>query len=313
MHKLTHLNGIRAFEAAARHRSFALAAKELNVTPAAVGQQVRQLEDWLGQKLFMRSQSGNNRLTPTPQAELALQAFQTGLNHLASGLELLKSQAQGQLTISLSPSIASKWLMPRLAEFQQQFPDISLSIQTGIELQNYLTTGIDIGIRYGKGHWAGMQSELLMQERVFPVCAPTIQQAGLSRPEQLSDLPILFDMSVASDPDYPDWAGWFRSQGLPPAPLKGMKINSSAELIDAAIRAQGVALGREILVSEELQSGRLVCPFGTNRFWMTSSMAYYIVWPADKICSRAMADFRSWLHAQASITPRYCLQAERAE
>ncbi|MCL1037425.1 LysR substrate-binding domain-containing protein [Shewanella submarina] len=306
MHRLTHLNGIRAFEAAARHKSFALAAQELNVTPAAVGQQVRQLEDWLGIKLFVRSQSGQSRLTLTPEAETALPEFQQGLAHLTQGLDLLKSPGSEQVTLALSPSIASKWLMPKLAEFQQRYPDTSLNIDTSIQLMDYQAAGIDIGIRYGQGDWPALDSCLLMKERVFPVCAPELQHQGLSDPAQLADYPILYDMSVANNPAYPSWQSWHQSQQLAQPKLNGLKINSSADLIDAAIRGQGVALGREVLVSEDIQSGNLVCPFGTDSFWMTSEMAYYLVWPENKPITRVVELLKEWLIEQAQLTPKYC-------
>lgn len=306
MHRLTHLNGIRAFEAAARHRSFALAAQELNVTPAAVGQQVRQLEEWLGIKLFIRSQSGQSRLTLTPAAETALPEFQQGLAHLTQGLDLLRSPGTEQITIALSPSIASKWLMPRLAAFQRLHPDISLNIDTCIQLLDYQAAGIDIGIRYGQGQWPTLEACLLMKERVFPVCAPTLVSKGLTQPSQLVQFPVLYDMSVVNNPAYPSWQSWHQSQNLPQPKLNGLKINSSADLIDAAIRGQGVALGREILVSEDIQAGSLVCPFGTDKYWMTSEMAYYLTWPESKPLTLAVETFKNWLIEQALLSPRYC-------
>ena len=134
MRSIAHLNALRAFEASARHQSFSLAAQELNVTPAAVGQLVRTLEDWLGSPLFVRSTSGRARLVTTEVAEQALPDIRAGLERLAVGLERLRSgSAGGVLTVTVSPAFAAKWLLPRIERFQAAWPETDLRLDTSLK------------------------------------------------------------------------------------------------------------------------------------------------------------------------------------
>ena len=145
-----HLKALRAFEAAARHQSFAAAAAELNVTPAAVGQLVRGLEDVLGVALFNRSIGGRTRLVATEAAEKALADIRTGFDRLALGVaQLRESAALGVLTVTASPAFAAKWLLPRIERFHSAWPDMDVRLDTNLKLQDFSAQGIDIGVRYG--------------------------------------------------------------------------------------------------------------------------------------------------------------------
>ncbi|MBV7316371.1 LysR substrate-binding domain-containing protein [Shewanella sp. NIFS-20-20] len=172
-------------------------------------------------------------------------------------------------------------------------------METQVQLIDYAREGIDIGLRYGQGQWPGLAAEYLMAETVFPVCAPALVAQGLQRIEHLSQYPLLHDTSVANNPNYPSWSCWFRQQHRPLPNNVGLQINSSADLIAAAIRAQEVALGREVLVRDDIASGTLVCPFGSAAA-ITSAMAYHVVWQQDRPCNQAMIDFRHWLQQQAA-------------
>ena len=172
MRSIAHLNALRAFEASARHQSFSLAAQELNVTPAAVGQLVRTLEDWLGSPLFVRSTSGRARLVTTEVAEQALPDIRAGLERLAVGLERLRSgSAGGVLTVTVSPAFAAKWLLPRIERFQAAWPETDLRLDTSLKPVDFVAQRIDVGVRYGRGQWPGLAAEKLMDEEVYP-CAP---------------------------------------------------------------------------------------------------------------------------------------------
>ncbi|MFD2176751.1 LysR substrate-binding domain-containing protein [Veronia pacifica] len=303
MNRLAHLNGIKAFEAAARHLSFVAAAEELNVTPAAVGQQVRQLEDWLGIKLFIRATSGQARLTLTEEAKQAYPDIYQGFNLILNGLSKLKSpNFDEKLTVSVSPSIAAKWLLPRIADFQLRFPDYDLCISTKIETQDYAKESIDIGIRYGNGYWPGYESLFLMDEEIFPVCTPEFAQNYQLKEdsmETLADIPLLFDVSVEKNKLYPSWTEWFEKQKLAiPDNHVGLKINSFSEVIESAIRGEGLALARSILVEKDLAEGKLVCPFDIGAVSYTSNFAYYAVWTAGGVVSEKVEDFKLWLQAQ---------------
>lgn len=151
-----HLNALRAFEASARHQSFSAAAAELNVTPAAVGQLVRTLEDWLGSPLFVRGNSGRARLVPTEAAERALPDIRAGFDRLTLGMERLReSSINGVLTVAVSPAFAAKWLLPRIDRFQAVCPETDVRLDTNLKPVDFVAQRIDIGVRYGTGRWPG--------------------------------------------------------------------------------------------------------------------------------------------------------------
>ena len=174
-----HLNALRAFEASARHQSFSAAAAELHVTPAAVGQLVRVLEEWLGTPLFRRGTSGRLRLVPTEAAERALPDIRAGFDRLTVGLERLKEgSASGVLTVAISPAFAAKWLLPRIERFQSGWPGTDVRLDTNLKPVDFVTQQIDIGVRYGTGSWPGLVAEKLMDEDVYPVCSPELLRGG---------------------------------------------------------------------------------------------------------------------------------------
>lgn len=174
-----YMNAMRAFEASARHQSFSAAAVELNVTPAAIGQLVRSLEGWLGTPLFHRSSSGRVRLIPTEAAQRALPDIRAGFDRLNLGLARLKEgSANGVLTVTVSPAFASKWLLPRIDRFQTAWPDTDVRLDTSLKLLDFVSQGIDIGVRYGAGVWPGLVAEKLMDEEIYPVCSPMLLRPG---------------------------------------------------------------------------------------------------------------------------------------
>ncbi|HYS12304.1 MAG TPA: LysR family transcriptional regulator, partial [Burkholderiaceae bacterium] len=162
--RLTHLNGIRAFEAAARHMSFAKAAQELGVTPAAVSQQIKALEDYLGVALFKRTKRA---LFLTETAQAVLPAARDGFDLLASVLTRARvSSAHDQLVISVTPSLAAKWLMPRLERFIARYPEIDIRIDTNSRLVDFAREAVDVAVRYGAGDWPGLEITPLMSESI---------------------------------------------------------------------------------------------------------------------------------------------------
>ena len=276
--RLNHLNGLKAFEASARHLSFSLAAKELNVTPAAIGQQVKLLEEWLGVSLFERRSSGVSRLVLTKEALQGLPEITRGFEHLSQGLTLLKPiEISPILTVAVSPAFAAKWLLMRIDDFQTSHPEWDLRLDTNIRTVDYLAESIDIGVRYGKGNWEGLETTLLMTESVFPVCSPDVVKNGLRSLGDLRDFPLLHDLSLPKESGFPSWESWLDQHGIDNVNTeKGLKINNSASVIQAAISGQGVALGRSVLVQDDLDCGRLVQPF--PELDCKIELAYYIVW-----------------------------------
>jgi len=300
MRSPVHLNALRAFEASARHGSFSGAGGELNVTAAAVGQMVRSLEEWLQTPLFRRSHSGRSRLILTEAAERALPEIRAGLDHFSLGLERLKEGATGGvLTVSVSPAFATKWLMPRIDSFQVRWPDIGVRLDTSLELSDYVSQGIDIGVRYGAGSWTGLKAEKLFDELIFPVCSPRLlEKAHLERPADLEGQTLIHDLSVDPAVGFVTWAAWLQKAG--PTVLKtqrGLQINNSAAVLQAAVDGRGIALARSILASDDLAAGRIVRLF--PEIEVQSKLAYYVVCRNETGGLLKIRAFRDWLFEQA--------------
>ena len=300
MRSIAHLNALRAFEASARHQSFSLAAQELNVTPAAVGQLVRTLEDWLGSPLFVRSTSGRARLVTTEVAEQALPDIRAGLERLAVGLERLRSgSAGGVLTVTVSPAFAAKWLLPRIERFQAAWPETDLRLDTSLKPVDFVAQRIDVGVRYGRGLWPGLAAEKLMDEEVYPVCAPALlATATLQAPGDLRGQVLIHDQSVDTSTGFASWQAWLRHAGGQGVPTdRGLRINNSAAVLQAAIDGQGVALARSVMAHDDLAAGRLVRLFPQVR--LESALAYYVVYRPECIAQPKVAAFRDWLLREA--------------
>ena len=300
MRSIAHLNALRAFDASARHQSFSLAAQELNVTPAAVGQLVRTLEDWLGSPLFVRSTSGRARLVTTEVAEQALPDIRAGLERLAVGLECLRSgSAGGVLTVTVSPAFAAKWLLPRIERFQAAWPETDLRLDTSLKPVDFVAQRIDVGVRYGRGQWPGLAAEKLMDEEVYPVCAPALlATATLQAPGDLRGQVLIHDQSVDTSTGFASWQAWLRHAGVQGVPTdRGLRINNSAAVLQAAIDGQGVALARSVMAHDDLAAGRLVRLFPQVR--LESALAYYVVYRPECIAQPKVAAFRDWLLREA--------------
>lgn len=295
---------MRALEASARHQSFAAAAAELNVTPAAVGQLVRTLEDWLGTPLFHRASSGRARLTPTLAAERALPDLRAGFDRLSLALERLRQgSTSGVLTVTASPAFAAKWLLPRLESFQAAWPDTDVRLDTSLKPVDFVAQRIDIGVRYGTGHWSGLKAERLMAEEVFPVCSPAFASAHrLQVPAALTRHTLIHDLSMDTTADFPTWSTWLRKAGVEPPPTAGrnLKINNSAAVLQAAAEGQGIALARSVMAQDDLASGRLVRLFADIR--LASPLAYYVVYREDCAGLARTVAFRDWLLTQSGAT-----------
>lgn len=297
-----HLNALRAFEAAARHQSFSSAAAELNVTPAAVGQLVRNLEDWLGAPLFHRGASGRIRLIPTEAAERALPDIRAGFDRLTIGLERLKEgSTSGVLTVTVSPAFAAKWLLPRIESFHSAWPDTDVRLDTNLRPIDFVAQRIDIGVRYGPGSWPGLVAEKLMDEEVYPVCSPNLLHDGtrLQTPEGLARETLIHDLSMDSHSGFPTWEAWLHKAGLANiSTSRGMKINNSAAVLQAAIEGQGVALARSVMARDDLAAGRLVRLFPEIKF--ESALAYYVVYRPECTGLPRLRAFRDWLFEVAT-------------
>ncbi len=299
-----YLNALRAFEASARHQSFSTAAIELNVTPAAVGQLVKSLEDYLGITLFQWSTGGKARLVVTEAALMALPDIRAGFDRLLLGLEKLQAQTSaGVLTVAISPAFASKWLLPRIDTFQQAYPEIDIRLDTNLEPVDFAQHGIDIAVRYGQGNWSGLVAEKLMDEEVFPVCSPGFYQKYrhlLKYVENLLNLPLIHDLTLDVHTGFTTWDTWLKynqvSNGLA---QRGLKINNSATVLQAAIDGHGVALARSVMVADDLKTGQLIRLYPDMKY--SSALAYYMVYRQECQNKPKFVAFKTWLMDEVKL------------
>src|SRR5579875_3170333 len=287
--RLPSLNGLRAFEAAARHLSFTQAAAELNVTQTAISHQIRRLEDQLGLRLFDRR---NRALALTREAESYLPAIRAAFEDLRLATDRLRrSRNEEVLTVSTTASLATKWLVTRAAAFQEAHPGIEVRITTSAHLVDFAREQVDMAVRYGRGNWPGVRAEWLMAEDVFPVCSPALPTADkpLCRPEDLVHHTLLHTTSFRED-----WQLWLTAAGLPRslATRPGLSFDQGFMAIQAAVEGLGVALGRSRFVEADIAAGRLVRPFDVV---LPADAGYYVVAPEQTAAMRKVALFREWL------------------
>ena len=298
MHRrLPPLNALRAFEAAARHLSFTKAAGELNVTPAAISHQVKSLEAVLGVTLFRRLTRG---LALTDRGRAYLPDLTSALDAMAAATaRLLGDEMSGTITVSCLPSFAMRWLVPRLSAFRDAYPSLDVSVHAAWDLVDFRRDDVDAAIRYGRGDYPGLHSELLLTETIFPVSSPKLLGGPhpLRSPADLRHHTLLHDTMVTTQERWYTWAPWVEWLDLADIDLgRGPRFSDSNMLLQAAIDGQGVALGRSGIVAEELADGRLVRPFEIER---PADYAYHFVCPLDAVGRPRIRAFRDWLFAMA--------------
>jgi LysR family glycine cleavage system transcriptional activator len=295
--RLAPLNALRAFEACARHGSFARAAAELGVTPGAVSQQIRILEETVGTPLFRRT---GRSVILTETAQAALPALREGFERLQEATRLMRLPVRRQrLTVSVAPSFASKWLVPRLERFQAANAGLEVWVSADMASVDFATSDVDFAIRYGAGHWEGLRAELLMNEAVLPVCAPELVEAGLRAPADLALFALIHDGAPEGDPSCPDWPMWLRARGVShPDAARGLRFNQTSLVIEAAAAGRGVALAKRAIAQDDLAAGRLVAPFAAEPA-ASVSFAYWMVFPRGRTLTPPMRAFMAWLRQEA--------------
>ncbi|MEX0283450.1 MAG: transcriptional regulator GcvA [Paracoccaceae bacterium] len=257
--RLPPLTALRAFDAAARHMSFARAAEELNVTPAALSFQIKSLEEHLGQPLFRRL---NRAVELTPSGRALAPGAADGFAALAAAWNATRRlQNEQSLTVTAGPAFTSKWLAPRLYEFARAHPEVDLKISASLRRMDFDRDDVDVAIRFGYGRDAGLYSLPLRQEWVTPVTTPELA-AQFPTPESLKDAPLLFDDSFGDLGMDADWPVWFRAVGMDFRPSHGARFSQPDHMVDAALAGAGIALGRRSMVVTDLHLGRLVAPYG---------------------------------------------------
>ncbi len=289
MSALPSLNGLRAFEAAARHLSFTRAAAELNVTQTAISHQIRRLEEQLGLRLFVRR---SRALLLTREAQEYLPAVRVAFDDLRLATERLKRPQKAQLlTVSTIASLAAKWLLPRLAGFQEAHPGIEVRISTSNHLVDFGREEVDVAIRYGRGRWPGLDARWLMAEDIFPVCNPALLNGAkpLKQPQDLAQHTLIHATTARED-----WQLWLTAAGLPKAlaARPGLTFDLSLMALQAAIDGLGVALGRTPYVEADIAAGRLVVPFDVK---LPAEAGFYVVAPQKTADTPKIALFRDWV------------------
>ena len=296
--RLPSLNGLRAFEAAARHLSFTQAAAELNVTQTAISHQIKRLEQELGIRLFVRQ---NRALTLTPQAKDYLPGIRAAFNDLRLATDrLLRKDDDHVLTVSTLASLAAKWLLPRLAAFQEAHAGIDVRITTSTSLIDFQRDNVDAAIRYGRGQWPEVRADWLMADEMFPVCSPALLNGSkpLKCPEDLRDHVLLHTSNANSD----DWRLWLTAAGLPTNLSRQPDVTFDLIFmtVQAAIDGIGVAMGRTAYVEDDIAKGRLVVPF---RIALPTDAGFYLVTPAARTDPPKLSAFRQWLKASVPGKP----------
>lgn len=285
--QLPPLSALRAFEAAARHRSFKRAAEELVVTPSAISHQINTLEEHLRVRLFERR---TRQVVLTAEAETLYPVLRDGFDAVAQVIERLSAaRSRPKVTISATMAFTAKWLVPRVARFQQAHPDIDLQLHASDTVVDLNANVADLAIRYGHGHHAGLIAEPLLTDCFAPVVNPAL---GVRTPEDLRQTPLIHFVWKRVDPANPTWVSWFQVAGREmPQPVSQLTFSDESHAIQAAVAGQGAALLSLTLVADELAAGRLVQPFGP----IVRGMTYYLVEPSDRHRTLQAAAARDWL------------------
>lgn len=292
MPKLPPLSALRAFEATARLMSAKRAADELHVTPAAISHQIKALENFHGIKLFKRL---NRQLLLTDVG----QKYAIFLTDFFKKLyeESLKVSQHKKQTISLTvePAFAIYWLIPRIEKFKKKFKNIELRISANYEVVDLKKENMDVGIRWGHGHYPGLAAKFLFHNKVYPVCSPTLlKKHPIRKPNDLKHHTLLHETAAIEQPDYPDWRMWVKEVNANEVnPEVGLYFETGYLLIQAAIDGQGIALERHALVESAIKSGKLIKLF---KHVITETVnGYYAVYPMERNTDPNILNFISWL------------------
>lgn len=306
---LPSLNALRTFEAAARQRSFKLAAKELHVTQSAVSRQIRNLEDRLGVRLFERL---NRRVRLTIAGEAYIPTLSKAFDDIARATGKISPNFRTtskikRLLISAETSVAECWLRPRLSKFRQAYPQVEIEVLLTDSRQFDPREQADLVIHYGSGNWPGLHGELLMTLTEFPVCSPDLVRGKrrLRNPEDLCRCTLLHEDTTGL------WELWLKGAGVENIDWnKGPILHNSALCLDTAIAGEGVALGDELVAGDHLLAGRLVKPF---RYHRPADAALHLLIPPELMESEEVTIFRKWLRTEIKHFADACCQLRKEE
>ena len=284
---VVHMNGLRALEAVGRLGSLQAAADELGVSVGAISQQVIKTEGQLGHAIFERTGKG---LVATEIGRPILVRLTDGVQKLSEAVALAQRRDNNCLTISVAPVFASRWLVRRFDNFAREHPEIVLRIDATMRLIDPAISDIDLGIRVGDGHWTDVQSELILEQRVFPVCAPELAK-GLHTPADVLALPAVIDSQAMFQ-----WDVWLRAAGLEGRRVNERHVFNDASLcLDAVMAGQGVMLAWQTLTADVIAEGRLAAPFGIRA---KTGYGHYFITAKGARDSRKVQIFKTWLRRE---------------
>lgn len=308
MARTPSLDALRIFAVAARHLSFTEAAGELNLTQSAVSHRIRALEDELGVALFKRL---TRRLELTHQGRTLAHRVDHAIGDIDRSIAGLSQPDNARpLKVTMLPSVASRWLIPRLPRIRSRHPDLEVQVIADPRLLDLRAEGIDLAIRFGRAPHPGYAVTRLMSDRVLPVCAPDLlaRSGPINSIDALLALPLLHDFATDGDGSDSDWRAWLDHLGRPDATCQsGQYFSEAGMLIDAAVLGLGVALARTSLVADQIASGALICPL---RLTAPTAFTYYLLGLPEAATSPRIALFRSLLVAEAARTEAFMLSIE---
>ncbi|MGB1236869.1 MAG: transcriptional regulator GcvA [Pseudomonadales bacterium] len=292
--ELPPLNSLRAFNAVVKYMSFQRAAESLFVTPAALSYQVKQLEQFMGVKLFKRL---NRAIELTEQGRMLAPGVEQGFEVLAHSVKLAMRQPNSDvLVISAGPAFTSRWLAPRLYRFIAQYPHIDVRISATMQVSNLADGDVDIAVRYGRGEYPKCRSDKLLDEYVVPLCNPQLLkgETAMSLSSLMQQTLIYDDTPIAHDFFLTAWPQWFEALGINgfSPKRKGLHFNVTEHALNAAVTGAGVVLGRAALAQSDLESGRLVIPFDHK---IKQPHAFFSVVLEGRVEEPHIAAFRQWL------------------
>lgn len=295
-------DALRVFEAAARLHSFTKAAEALGMTQAAVSWRIRDLEQRLERPLFIR---GTRQVSLTPEGERLASASGEAMGLLRRALMDMMESDQGVLSISTLQTLATQWLAPQLGTFQLANPDLAVRVDTSPVLSNLGSDGLDVGLRFGSGQWAGLEARYLIPAIFSPLCSPAMaKRLDLQEPADLERAHLF------GEPD--EWRAWFAAAQITDtdavAPPRLTADNQAME-VAAAIGDQGIALGSPILYAREIERGLLVQPFSQT---VSLASGYWLCYPANRRLNSKIARFRDWAIKAALGDPRIVAAAKQA-
>ncbi len=297
---LPSLHGLRAFESAGRHLSFSRAALELSVSQSAISHHIRQLEDELGTPLFIRR---TRAVALTPAGTVLLAHASQALDLLATGTRAARETQRCQLRVSLLPSFAAHWLIPRLPRFQAAHPDIEIVLDPALVKADIGPGGVDLAIRYGQGDWPGSEAQLLLWEHLTPVCSPAYRTTlpTVLRPADLASCPRLTSRTRPPS-DWDSWAGMAGTELHGPLHM----LTDYNIVVQAALNSQGIAMGRLAMLADSLARGQLVSlmPDIAAR----GEIGYWLLTHGKR--SPALTVFCDWLLAEAQQTTQRMSQID---